>query len=97
MSRRGDLYSLDIPHSIALFARTSRKASTEIWHARWGHSQQKNLRFLDNNLVDANSWLRKPSVCSSCQQGQNYRLPLTINQNIKNSPLEKSIVIMCLL
>lgn len=32
---------------------------------------KKNLRFLhNNNLVDANSWLKKPSLCSSSQQGK---------------------------
>lgn len=56
-SKRGDLYSLDLPNltTTALFAKSSQKASEEIWHALLGHPQSKILRLLHNNsLVNIN-------------------------------------------
>lgn len=60
-SSTGGLYSLDLTnqHASALFAKSSKKATEDIWHARLGHPKSKILRLLHNNsLVDVNVWLK---------------------------------------
>lgn len=91
-SKKGDLYSLDSPNPApsSLFAKSSKKASVEIWHARLGHPQLKILRFSHNNsLLNVNDWLKKPSVCSSCQQRKSCKSPFSLSQKIESIPLQK--------
>lgn len=68
-SRNGDLYSLDLTNqpASALFA-IFQEAYEDTWSAWLGHPQTKMLWFLHNSiLVDINVWLKRPSVCQSCQ------------------------------
>lgn len=64
----------------SLFARYSKKASEETWHARLGHPQSKILLLLSkkNKLVDVNSWLNQPNVCRSCELEKSCKLPFTL-------------------
>lgn len=42
-SNQGDLYSLDLPKSTALFARYLKKASEDVWNARLGRGRLRIL------------------------------------------------------
>ena len=41
----------------------SSKASSEVWHQRMGHPQ-------DKNFIEVSSWMKLATVCVSCQLGK---------------------------
>lgn len=40
-------------------------------------------------MVDVNSWLEQPNICTSCQLDKSCKLPFTLRSNTSTTPLQK--------
>lgn len=65
--------------------KSSRKTLEEMWHTRLVHPRSKILWFLYNkSLVDVDSWLKELSICSSCQQGNSWKLLFALTHTMES-------------
>lgn len=92
-SRKGDLSSLDLPHpSHCPICNFLKKCYGKDMACSLRAHPQSKTHFLHNNcLLDANPWLKKPSVYFRCQRGKSYKTLQLISScakfTITNYPL----------
>lgn len=61
--KKGDLYALEELRHFALSSITNT-ASSAIWHHRLGHSNAKDLNFLQNKeFINISNWKKQRTIC----------------------------------
>ncbi|CAM8988176.1 unnamed protein product [Rhodiola kirilowii] len=82
----GGLYTIDEPQPKGVFH--SIKASSDRWHARFGHPSIPIVRHIlhRHNLPSLSSTVS--SICNACQQGKSRQLPFHTSSYVTTMPLE---------
>lgn len=89
--KKGNLYALEENKELTFAAIRGDAANSDVWHKRLGHPSPKVLHVLiRERKIDVSQWIKKSSLCISCQLGKHCKLRFSpINNKTTVFPLEK--------